>query len=88
MHTCYKIYGYFEFQIFTYHLSSVVHSATLMELFNLKDKSHFVNTLLDFRNANISATKLVTADVRQIVQRRQKKLNCLSRQMYNFIFQC
>ena len=26
MHTCYKIYSYFEF--FTYHLSSVVHSAT------------------------------------------------------------
>ena len=29
MHTCYKIYGYFEFQFFTYFLSSVVHSATL-----------------------------------------------------------
>ena len=29
MHTCYKIYGYFEFQFFTYHLSSVLHSATL-----------------------------------------------------------
>ena len=29
MHTCYKIYGYFEFQFFTYHLSPVVHSATL-----------------------------------------------------------
>ena len=29
MHTCYKIYSYFEFQFFTYHISSVVHSATL-----------------------------------------------------------
>ena len=29
MHTSYKIYGYFEFQFFSYHLSSVVHSATL-----------------------------------------------------------
>ena len=27
MHTCYQIYGYFQF--FTYHLSSVVHSAPL-----------------------------------------------------------
>ena len=31
MHTRYKKYGYFEFQFFTYHLSSVAHSATLME---------------------------------------------------------
>ena len=30
MHTCYKIYSYFEFQFFTYHLPSVVHSATLI----------------------------------------------------------
>ena len=30
MHTYYKIHGYFEFQFFTYHLSSVVHSATLI----------------------------------------------------------
>ena len=30
MHTCYKINGYFKFQIFTlYHLSSVTHNATL-----------------------------------------------------------
>ena len=26
---CYKIYGYFKFQLFTYHLFSVVHNATL-----------------------------------------------------------
>ena len=32
MHTCYKIYDYFEFHLFTYHLSSVVHSATLREV--------------------------------------------------------
>ena len=30
MHSCYKIYDYFEFQFFTYHLSSAVHSATLI----------------------------------------------------------
>ena len=29
MHTWYKIYGYFQFHIFTYNLSSVVHTATL-----------------------------------------------------------
>ena len=29
MHTCYKIYGYFEFPFFSYHLSSVEHNATL-----------------------------------------------------------
>ena len=29
MHICYKIYGYFKFQFFTYHSSSDVHSATL-----------------------------------------------------------
>ena len=34
MHTWYKIYGYFEFQFFTYHLSSVVHSATFKCLFS------------------------------------------------------
>ena len=29
MHACFKIYCYFEFNFFTYHLSSVVDSATL-----------------------------------------------------------
>ena len=28
-YTCYKIYGYFTFQLFTYRLSSVAYNATL-----------------------------------------------------------
>ena len=31
MHTCYKIYDYFKFQLFTYHLFSVTLDATLRQ---------------------------------------------------------
>ena len=32
MHTCYKIYGYFKVQLFTYHLSSVMLNVTLRNI--------------------------------------------------------
>ena len=32
MHTCYKIYGYFKFQLFAYHLFSVAHNATVIKV--------------------------------------------------------
>ena len=57
MHTCYKIYGYFEFHIFTYHLSPVVHSATLIYAYDagILQSREYVQKLIMF-----------AADIKQI----------------------
>ena len=45
MHTCYRIYGYFQFQLFTYNLSSDVHSATLSKKKNIQILTSLVTSL-------------------------------------------
>ena len=49
MHTCYKIYGYFEFQFsHTNDLSSVVHSATLIHSCEVRQSGKSSEVLLRF----------------------------------------
>ena len=43
MHTCNKIYCYFKFQFFTYHLSSVAHHATLRMKWSWRIHFKFTN---------------------------------------------
>ena len=53
MHTCYKIYGYFEFKFFTYHLSSVAHSA------NFENKTVYDEHSFQDNNAGKGQQKFV-----------------------------
>ena len=55
MCTCYKIYGYFNFNFFTYNLSSVVHSATLTSTVNINVTINITSFLWDTKKKCLNA---------------------------------